>query len=102
MADKGQNITIEIAGAKYNLTASTPEMERCMRLAAQEINKRLSEYNAKYMGNSSITLQDKLALVSLTLGVAMFSTQAKIQRTNSQLDTLHKDLEDYLSKTDNR
>ena len=44
----GQNIKIKIAGVEYPLVASSPEMERMMRLAADAINQKLTAYDAKY------------------------------------------------------
>ena len=44
----GQNIKIKIAGNEYPLVASSPEMERMMRLAADAINQKLAAYDAKY------------------------------------------------------
>ena len=42
----GQNIKIKIAGNEYPLVASSPEMERMMRLAADAINQKLAAYDA--------------------------------------------------------
>ena len=42
----GQNIKIKIAGNEYPLVASSPEMERMMRLAADAINQTLAAYDA--------------------------------------------------------
>lgn len=102
MEEKGQRITVELGGVKYPLNAPTPERERLIRMAAQEVNRRLEEYNARYAGNPAVKLQDKLAMVSLSMGVALYTATEASQKVNGQIDTLSSELEDYLQKQDNR
>ena len=42
----GQSITLKIQGKEYELVAYTPEMERLMRLAAEEVDGMLAEYDS--------------------------------------------------------
>ena len=48
----GQNIKIKIAGNEYPLVASSPEMERMMRLAADAINQKLAGLLLTKMGQA--------------------------------------------------
>ena len=89
-----QSITIKIAGKEYSLKASSPEMERCMRLAAEDINKRLSAYDEKYPDKS---LEDKLAFVTLNETVSKITALGKLNALVNEVAGLTGELEAYLS-----
>ena len=89
-----QSITIKIAGKEYSLKASSPEMERCMRLAADDINKRLSAYDEKYPDKR---LEDKLAFVTLNEAVSKITAMGKLNTLASEISGLSEELESYLS-----
>ena len=89
-----QSITIKIAGKEYSLKASSPEMERCMRLAAEDINKRLSAYDEKYPDKR---LEDKLAFVTLNETVSKITAMGKLNALAAEVSGLAEELEVYLS-----
>lgn len=89
-----QSITIKIAGKEYSLKASSPEMERCMRLAAEDINKRLSAYDEKYPDKR---LEDKLAFVTLNETVSKITAMGKLNALATEVSGLAEELEAYLS-----
>ena len=90
-----QSITIKIAGKEYSLKASSPEMEQCMRLAAEDINKRLSVYNDKYPDKQ---LEDKLAFVTLNETVSKIHALKKADDLRGELGTIQAELVAYLDK----
>lgn len=89
-----QSITIKIAGKEYSLKASSPEMERCMRLAAEDINKRLSAYDEKYPDKR---LEDKLAFVTLNETVSKITATGKLNALATEVSGLAEEVEAYLS-----
>ena len=94
-----QSITIKIAGKEYSLKASSPEMERCMRIAAEDINKRLSAYDEKYPDKR---LEDKLAFVTLNETVSKITAIGKLNATAGEVSELAGELEKYLSGIKNK
>ena len=94
-----QSITIKIAGKEYSLKASSPEMERCMRIAAEDINKRLSAYDEKYPDKR---LEDKLAFVTLNETVSKITAMGKLNAAAGEVSELAGELEKYLSGIKNK
>ena len=64
----GQNIKIKIAGNEYPLVASSPEMERMMRLAADAINQKLAGLLLTKMGHRFVLAENAGALCALAGG----------------------------------
>ena len=89
----GQNIKIKIAGNEYPLIASSPEMERMMRLAAEAINQKLTAYDAKYPNK---TLSDKLSFVALNEAVGRLAYQKKLADADTEARHLQEDVESYI------
>mgnify|MGYP002515307507 FL=1 len=89
----GQNIKIRIAGNEYPLVASSPEMERMMRLAAEAINQKLTAYDAKYPNK---TLSDKLSFVALNEAVGRLAFQKRLADVDAQARRLQDDVESYI------
>ncbi|MBO5635728.1 MAG: cell division protein ZapA [Bacteroidales bacterium] len=89
----GQSIKIKIAGNEYPLVASSPEMERLMRLAAEAINQKLSAYDAKFPNKS---LSDKLAFVALNEAVSRLTYQKRLSDVGDEAGKLQEDVESYL------
>ena len=87
----GQNIKIKIAGNEYPLVASSPEMERMMRLAADAINQKLAAYDAKYPNK---TLSDKLSFVALNEAVGRLAYQKRVADADAK--RLQEDVESYI------
>ncbi len=89
----GQNIKIKIAGNEYPLVASSPEMERLMRLAADAINRKLTAYDAKYPNK---TLSDKLSFVALNEAVGRLAYQKRLADADAEAGKLQEDVESYI------
>lgn len=88
-----QSITLKIAGKDYPLVASTPEMERRMRLAAEEIASTLAKYDARFPDKA---LNDKLAFVTLNATVSKLLLQEKSQEFVEEAKKLENEMEAYL------
>ena len=88
-----QSITLKIAGKDYPLVASTPEMERHMRVAAEEIAAMLAKYDARFPDKATA---DKLAFVTLNEAVAKLMLQEKAQALSDEASALEAELESYL------
>lgn len=89
----GQSIKIKIAGNEYPLVASSPEMERLMRLAAEAINQKLTAYDAKFPNKS---LSDKLSFVALNETVSRLTYQKRLSDAGEEANALAEDVESYL------
>ena len=94
-----QSVTIKIAGKEYSLKASSPEMEQYMRLAADDINKRLSAYDEKYPDKQ---FEDKLAFVTLNETVGRISALGKLNALVAETTGLSDELERYLGSIDKK
>ena len=90
-----QSITIKIAGKTYNLKAASEEQEQFMRLAAEGINKKLSNFDARYSGAEMI---DKLAFVTLNEAVNRLAYQARLSELEKEIDALKAETGSYLEK----
>lgn len=88
-----QSITIQIAGKTYNLKAKSPEQEQLMRLAAESINKKLSEYDARFSGTE---FSDKLAFVTLNEAVSRLAFQNKLASLEKSIESLEAETDSYL------
>lgn len=88
-----QSITIKIAGKDYPLVASTPDMERRMRLAADEIASMLAKYDERFPDKAVV---DKLAFVTLNVTVAKMLMQEKSQEFADEAAKLEAGMEAYL------
>ena len=95
----GQSIKIKIAGNEYPLVASSPEMERLMRLAAEAINQKLTAYDAKFPDK---TLADKLSFVALNETVSRMSYQKKLSSVNEEAKAMLSRTSAYLDNIDKK
>ena len=93
----GQNIKIKIAGNEYPLVASSPEMERMMRLAAEAINQKLTAYDAK---NPNKTLSDKLSFVAQNEAVGRLICQKSLADADAESKRLQEDVESYIKSVE--
>ena len=89
-----QRITIKIAGKDFVLKASSPESEELIRLAAIEIGKKLTAYQAKFTGRE---LSDILCFVALNEAITTLSLQRKLDGAAAEVDELSAHLGSYLS-----
>lgn len=94
-----QDIKIEIAGRKFDLKASSPEMESYMRYAAADINKMLERFDEKYPDKDR---EYKLLFAMLNQGVARLSAVAKLNSLTGEYGKLAGELSSYLESIDNR
>jgi len=88
-----QSITLKIAGKDYPLVANSPEMERRMRLAADEIASILAQYDVRFPDKAMI---DKLAFVTLNETVAKLLLQDKSQEFADEAKKLEAEIGKYL------
>ena len=88
-----QRITLKIAGKEYPLNAKSPEMERLMRLAADDVNSMLLHMDQKF---ADTTLEDKLAFVALQEAAGKLTMRSKLAKAKADTESLHKDINDYL------
>ena len=90
-----QSITLKIAGKDYPLKAATPEMEQMMRIAAEGINKRLAQYDAKVPEKE---LTDKLVFVTLNEAVNRIAVQRKLSAREEGEKKLLDEMTSYLDR----
>ena len=94
-----QSITLKIAGKDYPLKASSPEMEQIMRIAAEAINKRLAQYDAKYPDKDML---DKLVFVTLNETVNRIAVQRKLAAQEDGEKKLLDEISSYLDSIDRK
>ncbi|MCQ2169448.1 MAG: cell division protein ZapA [Bacteroidales bacterium] len=88
-----QSISIKIAGKDYPLVAASPERERQMRLAADDVNAMLLRYDEKFPDTQ---LVDKLAFVALNQAVGRIAAKEESAGCTGELRSLERELEAYL------
>ena len=91
-----QKISIKIAERTFNLTASSPEQEEVIRLAADAINKRLEAYTRRYPGKAPAEL---IFMVALNECVTRISVQREKAAQEAEAEQLGKDMANYLART---
>ena len=91
-----QKISIKIAERTFNLTASTPEQEEVIRLAADAINRRLEAFQRKMPGKG---LTELLSMVALNEGVCRINIQRETGAWKAEAEQLGKDMANYLAQT---
>lgn len=88
-----QSITLKIGGTSYPMAVSSPEKEEAYRLAADEINKLLAAYDARFPDRS---ITDKLVFVSLQLAVNKILAKNSARNLKAEADEIQSMLEAYL------
>ena len=94
-----QSITLKIAGKDYSLKASSPEMEQIMRVAAEAIGKRLSQYDAKFPDKE---LLDKLVFVTLNETIGRIAAQRKLTAREEGEKKLLDEMTSYLDSIEKK
>ena len=89
-----QKISIKIAERTFNLSASSPEQEEVIRLAADAINKRLENYTRKNPGK---TLVELMSMVALNECVSRINAQRELAARKAEAERLGKDVANYLA-----
>ena len=90
-----QKISIKIAERTFNLTASTPEQEEVIRLAADAINRRLETFTRKNPGKNLVEL---MSMVALNEGVCRINIQREMAAKEAEAEQLGKDMANYLAR----
>lgn len=93
--DDSRNISLNIAGRSYTVKAPSQEGERFMRLAAEEINKKLSDYGSRFDKSQD---EDKLAFVALNETYAKLFYMSKLNSLTKEIEALHEQLDSYIGK----
>lgn len=93
--EKGQSITLKIAGKEYPLKVKSPEAEQYMRFAAEDINALLVKYGQNY---PQTALSDILVFVALNETVAKLQYRKKATTQEEEIKSLEKELAGYLSE----
>ena len=91
-----QKISIKIAERTFNLTASTPEQEEVIRLAADAINRRLETFTRRNPGKNMLEL---MSMVALNEGVCRINIQREMAAKEAEAEQLGKDMANYLAQT---
>ena len=94
-----QSITLKIAGKDYPLKAASPEMEQVMRIAAEAINKRLAQYDAKFPDKDVL---DKLVFVTLNETISRIATQRKLAGREEGEKKLLDEMTSYLDSIEKK
>ena len=90
-----QKISIKIAERTFNLTASTPEQEEVIRLAAEAVNQHLQAYTRRYPGK---TMAELMPMVALNECVSRIGAQRESAAQKAEAEQLGKDLANYLAQ----
>ena len=88
-----QDITLKVAGKPYRLSASSPEMEQLMRLAAAEVSEMVTKFDARFPDSSP---EDKLVFVAIQEAAGKLSAQKKMSRLVEEVEALQGDVASYL------
>lgn len=90
-----QNITLTIGGRPYKLVASSPESERTMRLAAEEVNSKSAQFSNIYPTTSEL---DKMVFTALTMTAQKIHLEEANRIAGAEVKDLCKRLDDYLDR----
>ena len=89
-----RKISIKIGTREFKLSASSPQQEEAIRLAAQTINKRLQDLTTHHPGKNMV---DIMSMVALNETVSRIVLQKELKSRDAETEKLGKDLERYLS-----
>ena len=89
-----RKISIKIGSREFNLTASSPQQEEAIRLAAITINKRLQDYTTRHPGKNIV---DIMSMVALNETVSRIVLQKELKSRDAETAKLGEDLDRYLS-----
>ena len=92
-----QSINIKIAGRPYNITANSAEHEEVIRKAAEDVNKKISQYQEKFPNKG---LTEILSFMSLNVSMANIVLQKQMAGMKDAEEGLAKELEHYLENID--
>ena len=92
-----QSINIKIAGRPYNLSATSPEHEEIIRKAADDVNKKIAQYQEKFP-NKGMT--EIMSFMALNVCMSNILLQRQVNTLKEGEELLAKDLERYLENID--
>ena len=92
-----QSITIKIAGRPYELAATSPEHEEVIRKAADDVNRKISQYQEKFPIKSMTEIMSFMALNVCMNNIVL---QMHLDDRMNAEDALAKELERYLADID--
>ncbi len=88
-----QKITIKIAEREFVMNAPSPEDEENIRLAAAEINRKISAYLTKYPGR---IISDILSFVALNESIGSIILQRRLNAIKGEAEVLDNDMRNYI------
>lgn len=88
-----QRIRLVIGGRAYPMEADSPEMERLLRLAAEDVNEMITSLNEKFR---TTPFEDKLMIIAIREAVAKLLSQGNMQRFTDEAEELERNLAAYL------
>ena len=94
-----QSINIKIAGRPYNLSAATPEHEEVIRKAAEDVNRKIAQYQEKFPKTG---MSDIMSFMALNVCMNNIVLQKQISQMNAETETLAGELESYLENIDKK
>lgn len=96
MADR--NINVRLAGKQFGFTVKDQDQESLVRFAAEDINKTLGEFSAKY---PDMSVQDKLSIIALNECVRSLARREELARMKGDEESLLRDIRNYLADIEN-
>ena len=94
-----QSINIKIAGRPYNLSAATPEHEEVIRKAAEDVNRKIAQYQEKFPKTG---MSDIMSFMALNVCMNNIVLQKQISQMKAAEETLAGELESYLENIDKK
>ena len=88
-----QSINIKIAGRQYNLSATSPEHEEVIRKAAEDVNRKISQYQEKFPNKG---LTEILSFMALNVCMSNILLQKQVKGMKNAEENLASELERYL------
>ena len=88
-----QSINIKIAGRQYNLSATSPDHEEVIRKAAEDVNRKISQYQEKFPNKG---LTEILSFMALNVCMSNILLQKQVKGMKNAEENLASELERYL------
>lgn len=92
-----RKIKLRVAGKEHVLDAETPELERMMRIAAEQTNDILAGFDVRF---HDTRIEDKLTFAAIQLGVGKLWAERELELLKSDLRLLEEQLASYLEGCD--
>ena len=92
-----QSINIKIAGRPYNLTATSPEHEEVIRKAAEDVNRKIAQYQEKFPTKG---LAEILSFMALNVCMNSIVLQKQVKAMKDAEESLARELGRYLDTID--